>query len=550
MKKRACLIAVLPGIFLVLSGSACSSAAAGGSSSPTEVKTPEQKRPVPAKKEAAAQKKKISLSAGEIKYYTALRERDKIKREQIFKEARTLLEQETKDPKACLRAHFLLGMMAEHGRGMKTDDLLAARHYRIAADRGFRDAKLALAEFWVSRRMLLADAFKMVRSIPDHGKDHYALYLQGFIRYSQMRQDEGFEFFRKLLSLPNIHQRYHFLIRKIVHNAYETFFHARNYRGAKKELLKLQSVDGKNYMIPFYLGLVENRMGNAAGAEEYFKKSLAMNPSSPFAYRELAYLQAKSNRKEEALDNIKIAYAISGKLDLFLSSLAEICIMNRDHQTLLRFLASHKTEQKAFALRLKKFRIAILLMERKYSAAYPELEKLMKEPSEASSGENQENMALAASGAGKLSVAVRMYEKILQRAFQVVPGMNLAELYVVKDQYEKALALLENKAFIDRGDVTTRCIIPYLKASALLACGKEKEASEQIALFEKALISYRKAGKKDWDVHLFRIWLKENKTFSEKVRKEIIRMTDLIAGDGQIPSVPAEKTEKKSPVKK
>ena len=568
MKKRVFLCRILPCISVILSAVSCKS---------LPQKTEEKVAPVvpdtktvksPAEKAAAPVMKKSAVSPGMQRYLAALKEKEKDRRTLLFKEARLLLEKEiaesSKDSrnKDILRTHLLLGKMADAGFGMTPDGILAAKHYRIAADRGLDEAKLALAKFWLSRQILQEDAFKQICSIPGYEKNPDMLFLLGMIRYTQMQHEEGFTLFKKSLALssrPGDLLR----VRKVLLTGYEMFFKARNYDGAYRELQKLLSLEKKeDFLLYFHLGLVESRRKNPRKAEEYFNKALTLNPAFPFTYRELAFLAVQDKRNEEALDHIKVAYAVSGRDSSMLSGVIDICTMTGNYRTLLRILSSRKEVQKEAALELCRLRATLHLILKEYEAAYRELDLLLKEPAYASSTAVLEGMAVASTYLGKLAVARTMYEKILQKSFQVVPGMNLAELYVVENQYEKALTLLSNEAFKSRGDVTAKCVVPYLKATALLASGREKEAALQILEFEKMLRLYQKENRKDWDVHLFRTWLQKNKTLSGTARKEIMRMTDLISGKillhaepsagipvGKSASVPVNAPEAK-PVKK
>ena len=542
VKKKMLLSGIPAGLILLLAGTAC-----------THTSVPENKRKTPAAAVSPAAKKspellQKQLSPGEQKYIAALQEKNGDRKNLLFKEARSLLEKETssKDRKA-LRAHFLLGVMAENGQGMAPDDIQCAGHYRAAADGGLKEARFSLAKFWLKRRMFLEEACKQITTVPGYEKDPYALFLLGVIRYAQVRYEEGFSCFQKYLALSRSSPESVLQVKKILLSTYEMYFKVRNYDGAMKELQKIHSLDPNDFMLYFHMGLVESRRKNLSKAEDGFNRSLALNPAFPFTYRELAYLYVQQQRNEEALDNIKIAYAISGKNGGLLSSVIDICTMTGNYRTLLRLISGYKTSRKETAFELQRLRATLYLFLRDFPAAYREFSELMKIPGKASSTDIQENVAIAATYVGKLPVAIDMYEKILKKSFQVVPAMNLAELYIVSGHAAKALPLLENEAFRNRGSLTEKCIVPYLQGSALLVCGREKEANSRIREFEKVLPLYKKENKKDWDVHLFRDWLKKDKSLPEKVRKEIQRMTDLLAGPGSVSSGTAGKEK---PVKK
>ena len=96
------------------------------------------------------------------------------------------------------------------------------------------------------------------------------------------------------------------------------------------------------------------------------------------------YLYVQQQRNEEALDNIKIAYAISGKNGGLLSSVIDICTMTGNYRTLLRLISGYKTSRKETAFELQRLRATLYLFLRDFPAAYREFSELMKIPGKAS----------------------------------------------------------------------------------------------------------------------------------------------------------------------
>ena len=131
------------------------------------------------------------ISDAEMQYVKALREPDKKKRNELFKAARKALLIEAEQNKN-YKAHLLLGYMADLGQGMPSDGIQAARYYRIAADSGLAEAKIALAEFWRRNEIFLDEAAKQILSIPGYEENPNALCTLGAIYYAMYENEKGF----------------------------------------------------------------------------------------------------------------------------------------------------------------------------------------------------------------------------------------------------------------------------------------------------------------------------------------------------------------------
>ena len=266
-----------------------------------------------------------TISEAEMMYVKALREPNKIKRNELFKAARKALLAEAEQNKN-YKAHLLLGYMADLGQGMKSDGIQAAQHYRAAADSGMVEAKIALAEFWRRNDIFLDEAVKQIRSIPNYEDNPAALCVLGSIYYSMFENDKGFQILKKAYFSKHRTPATRLEVLKILHNAFEKYFRGNNYDAALKELKRADELESGNYLTPYLIGLVEIRRGNLAEAEKQFNLSWQRNPAVPETYRELAFLKARTGREAEAMEDIRTAYAVSGRKPEFQRAFMEICV--------------------------------------------------------------------------------------------------------------------------------------------------------------------------------------------------------------------------------
>ena len=477
------------------------------------------------------------VSDAEMQYVKALREPDKAKRNELFKTARKALLDEA-EKKQNFKAHLLLGYMADLGQGMQPDGIQAARHYRIAADSGMIEAKIALAEFWRRNEIFLDEAVKQITSIPKYEENPAALCVLGSIYYAMYENDKGFQVLKKAYFSKNQTPATRLEVLKILHRAFEKYFRGNNYDAALKELKRTDELESRNYLTPYLMGLVEIRRGKLSEAEKLFNLSWQRNPSFPETYRELAFLKVRSGRNDEALDDAKTAYAISGKKPEFERAFMEICILTKNQEMLMAFVNKQiQADPKRKDLRL--VRLSLLQLKRDFSKAYEDLMFLMKDPRAAKDPVIQETYANISSALGKYSDAVKANESILKQGFRPVPALNLAELYIVTDQYDKAVELLGHPDFKGQKDPLINCVVPYLEACALLAMGKNADAA--VKRFKDALPAFLAARKdqNEWDVTMFKKWLKTVK-LQEDVKKQIAEMTDTFIVTAK-KNVPAEK---------
>ena len=131
---------------------------------------------------------------------------------------------------------------------------------------------------------------------------------------------------------------------------------------------------------------------------------------------------------------------------------------------------------------------------------------------------------MVSSALGRHEEAILANEAILKQGFRPVPALNLAELYIVTNRFDKAVELLRHPDFKDQKDPLIQCVVPYLEACALLASGKN--ADGQIAQFKKAVPAFLEARKEpgEWDVAMFNKWLSAAK-LPENIRKQIAELT-------------------------
>ena len=478
------------------------------------------------------------ISDAEMQYVKALREPDKTKRNELFKTARKALLDEAEN-KQNYKAHLLLGYMADLGQGMHSDGIQAARHYRAAADSGMIEAKIALAEFWRRNEIFLDEAVKQITSIPKYEENPAALCVLGSIYYAMYENDKGFQVLKKAYFSKNQTPATRLEVLKILHRAFEKYFRGNNYDAALKELKRTDELESRNYLTPYLMGLVEIRRGKLAEAEKLFELSWQRNPSVPETYRELSFLKARSGRAAEAIDDVKIAYAISGKKPEFERAFMEICILTKNQELLMTFVNKQiQADPQRKDLRL--VRLSLLQLKRDYSKAYEDLMFLMKDPKAANDPVFQETFANISSALGKYADAVKANESILKQGFRPVPALNLAELYIVTDQYDKAVELLGHPDFKGQKDPLINCVVPYLEACALLAMGKN--ADPAVKRFKDASPAFLAARKdqNEWDVTMFKKWLNAVK-LKENVKKQILEMTDTFI-------VPVKKNVSEKPV--
>ncbi len=483
------------------------------------------------------------ISEGETMYIKALQTRDEKEREKQFKAVIGQLNKEADEEKS-LKAHLLLGYMADLGQGMASDGITAARHYRAAADGGLPEAKAALAEFWLRNGIFLDAAANQIMSIPDYQKNPAHLCTLGAIYYAQFENEKGFDALKKAFAVSSRMPQIRVEIMKIIHRAFESYFKNGNFDAALVELKREQTLDPNSSLIPYFMGLVELRRGNSAAAEEMFNESLKRNPAVPYPYRELALIKARSGRPDEAVDDIKVAYAISGKNKQYQQSMVEILFLTHRYQDLIA-LTSKILQETPDDIDTRNIRASILLLRKEYAQALEDLRKLAADPKLANEPEILEGIALATSYLGKLDEAGAAYEKILQAGFQPITALNLAELYIVQNRYADAVKLLENDGFKQSKDVFIRCIASYLEASALLASGKNADA--QIKLFQELLPAYKskQTDATSWEVELFDTWLKKA-ALTPEARKVITEMTVKIAEKPQ-PKMPLPLQKKSAP---
>ena len=465
----------------------------------------------------AVQEKKPS---GSVLYAQALNSRGEAKRAQLLKEAFALLKKEADggNPESALH----LAYMYDLGHGVKPDGISAAKYYRIAADSGLKKGKNALARFWLRNEMFLDDAAKLIESIPDYRKDPDCLLALGTIRYAQYQYAQGFQ---DLFAAYRSAGR-NFMIRdsvwKIVHAAFFDLYRNGNYDAALAELDKAAVLNPKHPAIPYCRGLVAVKRGQNKEALAFFNQALKLDPADPFFYRERAFLHARNGKKEAALDDIKVAVAVSGNAPEFVHARIELYYLLRDIDGLIACTSELlKADEKDVYARVT--RAGAYMLKRNYAKAYGDYRKLSEMPLTADIPDVQEGLALVSSHVGRLDEAEKAYEKLLGKNATPITRINLAELYIVRGKYEKALKLLDSDQLLRSADRFMKCISSYLAASALLASGKNAEAPMKV--FYELLPQFKeKSEETDWDTALFENWLK-NAELPSGAKEKIADMT-------------------------
>ena len=443
------------------------------------------------------------LSGGAL-YAQALNTQDAAKRAELLKEAFAVLRKEADggNPESALH----LAYMYDLGHGVKLDGISAAKYYRIAADSGLKKGKIALARFWLRNEMFLDDAAKLIESIPDYRKDPDCLLALGTIRYAQYQYAQGFQ---DLFAAYRNAGR-NFMIRdnvwKIVHAAFFDLYKNGNYDAALAELDKAVRLNPKHPAIPYCRGLVAVKKGQTKEALAFFNQALKLDPADPFFYRERAFLHAGSGEKEAAMDDIKVAVAVSGNAAEFIHARIELYYLLRDVDGLIAY-ASELLKQDENDVYARVTRAGAYMLKRNYEKAYADYRKLADMPLTADIPDVQEGLALVSSHVGRLDEAEKAYEKLLEKNATPITRINLAELYIVRGKYEKALKLLDSDQLLRSADRFMKCISSYLAASALLAEGKNADAP--MKTFRELLPQFKeKSEETDWDTALFENWLK------------------------------------------
>ena len=125
--------------------------------------------------------------------------------------------------------------------------------------------------------------------------------------------------------------------------------------------------------------------------------------------------------------------------------------------------------------------------------------------------------------------AIKWYRKAaeqqntaLKKKYSSIAALELAEIYIILDEYDRAVACLDDIRLRQDQNAKICCLRSYLKACALLA--KENNAEAEIRQF-KQYVDFRDREKIAWDVSAFRFWLKRAK-LSSFARQSIAELTD------------------------
>ena len=485
---------------LLLAGGAL--LALGVCSSCSTAATEEQESPE-CRKQAVQEVKK---SGREI-YFQAVKTQEAEKRAALLKEAFETLQEEA--DRNDLESALLLACMYDLGQGVKQDGISAAKYYRIAADGGLKKGKIALARFWHRNEMFLDDAAKQIESIPDYQKDPDCLLVLGMIRYAQYQYADGFQYLLKAYQNAGRNFMIRESVWKVIHSAFLDFYRNRNYDAALAELDKETKLNPKHPAIPYCRGLVAMKKEQRKEAEAYFNEALRLNPADPFFYRERAFLHAMNGKKEEALDDIKVAIAVSGNAVEFIRGRIELYYLLKDMDGLVQY-ASGLLKQDGNDVFARISRAGAYMLQRNYETDYLDYIKLSETSDMADLPEVQEGLAVASSHLDKLDDAEKAYEKLLKKDATPVTQINLAELYIVRGKYAEALKLLDSDTLLRSADKAMKCISSYLAASARLASGGNAE--EAMKTFYGLLPQFKQGAEDmDWDTALFEKWLRTAK---------------------------------------
>ena len=125
--------------------------------------------------------------------------------------------------------------------------------------------------------------------------------------------------------------------------------------------------------------------------------------------------------------------------------------------------------------------------------------------------------------------AVKWYRKVadqqntaLKKEFRTATAISLAETYIILDEYDCAIACLDDPRLLQDQNAIIRYLRIYLKSCALLAKGND--AGAEVRKFNQSFPNRKKLA---WNVTAFRLWLKRA-NLSDKARKTISELTAMI----------------------
>ena len=129
--------------------------------------------------------------------------------------------------------------------------------------------------------------------------------------------------------------------------------------------------------------------------------------------------------------------------------------------------------------------------------------------------------------------AIKWYRKsaeqlntALKKKYSSIAALELAEIYIILEEYDRALASLDDPLLRQDQNAEICCLRSYLKACALLAKGND--AKTEILQFHRQINQYsdfKNRKKLAWNVSAFRFWLKRA-NLSSFTRKSIAELTD------------------------
>lgn len=231
-------------------------------------------------------------------------------------------------------------------------------------------------------------------------------------------------------------------------NSAKKYITENNPRAAAIELKNALQADPQNAEARYELGMVNLKIGDAAGAEKEFKRALEAGWSEAAAYIGLARAMVSRRGYQELLDEIEIkdGYSATSRADLYgLKALAQAGLGKRDlaNQTLKTGM-----DLDSSAFHVLKTTIQLALLDDNLTEADSTLKQALdKYPG------NQELLLLDASSALKSKDSARA-NKSLQTVIDAEPAnfttyngriarLELASLLILEKEYERAGTTLD-----------------------------------------------------------------------------------------------------------
>jgi tetratricopeptide (TPR) repeat protein len=295
--------------------------------------------------------KKAAYELEAVRGMTGLQRRTRVKEPEVLvysavayiqlgklKGARSRLELALEREPEMAEAHYALGLVEqEEGNPEK-----AVNHFQaaLATEPDHPEANMALAS-WLREQGRIAEAYERLRHASHGAPESFETQMAlGAAAYQQGLLDEALVAFKDALELrpQDVDAQYNLgtvlLVKEDYQGAIEVleplvrgdelhdgacFNLAQAYlatekkEGAASILEALAERSPHHPKVHFTLGLVFEQMGDAARAEQAYREEITVRPAFVSAYLNLAALLESQKRRDEALEQLKLALAQSSE---------------------------------------------------------------------------------------------------------------------------------------------------------------------------------------------------------------------------------------------